>query len=404
MWSRAEIAKIYASSYVAASKGDKGRLLDEVCAVTGWSRDNARRRLTAAAKSRPRPVPKRRARPPKYSTDAAAVLSHVWAMSGGMCGKYLAVVMATQLEALERHGELVDGQRGYSRAVRSELLSMSAATIDRYLAPARAAVSRPSPLLRSSVKIRKVGGQMATEPGFFVVDTVANCGPTLNGDFVRTVNFTDVFNGWVFTRSVRNSAHVHVLSALSAAEEHIPYGITGLDVDSRGEFMNRGIVDWAVERGIMLTRPRPYCKTDQATTKSKNNHLVRRYAFYHRYDTPEELAVLNRLWPLVNDRLNFFTPTKKPVGWVTNRAGRRVRLYDKPATPFDRLIIAGILSRAQRAELIAYHSRLNPADLARRIAHLQSMLVQLAKGKTDRLRDAIAGRLPDTTTGVERTG
>lgn len=410
MGSRAEITKKYARAYASASKGAKGRLLDEVCAVTGWSRDNARRRLTAAARPGPRPVTTRRPRPPKYSAEATAVLTRVWAASGGMCGKYLAVAMPTQLQALERHGELVDGQRGYSPAVRAELLGMSAASIDRYLAPARAAATmrglsatRPSPLLRSSIKIRRAGDEVETEPGFFEADTVANCGPTLKGEFVHTVNFTDVFIGWVFTRSVRNKANVHILSALSAAEDHIPYGITGLDFDNGSEFINHGVVGWAAQREIFFTRSRPYRHNDQATIESKNNHLVRRYAFYYRYDTPEELTVLNRLWPLVGDRLDFFTPTKKPIGWGTDRAGRRKRIYDTPATPFDRLLAAGILSPAQQAELTAYRDQLNPADLARRTGDLQSVLIQLAKDKTDRLRDAIARKQPDTTTGVKRT-
>lgn len=55
--------------------------------------------------------------------------------------------------------------------------------------------------------------------------------------------------------------------------------------------------------------------------------------FYHRYDTSAELELLNQLWPLANDRLNFFTPTKKTVGYTTDRVGRRKRFYDKPTTP-----------------------------------------------------------------------
>jgi hypothetical protein len=46
--------------------------------------------------------------------------------------------MRTQLDALDRYGELVPGQARYSSEVRAELLAMSAATIDRYLAPAKA--------------------------------------------------------------------------------------------------------------------------------------------------------------------------------------------------------------------------------------------------------------------------
>ncbi|ORV69264.1 hypothetical protein [Mycobacterium gastri] len=45
MSSRAEITAKFAKAYVKASKANKGQILDQVVAVTGWSRDNARRRL-----------------------------------------------------------------------------------------------------------------------------------------------------------------------------------------------------------------------------------------------------------------------------------------------------------------------------------------------------------------------
>ncbi|MBU6147236.1 MAG: hypothetical protein KGP10_03605 [Actinomycetales bacterium] len=54
-------------------------------------------------------------------------------------------------------------------------------------------------------------------------------------------------------------------------------------------------MSWAADRSIFLTRSRPYRKNDQATVESKNNHLVRTHAFFFRYDSPEELRVLNRL-------------------------------------------------------------------------------------------------------------
>ena len=70
--------------------------------------------------------------------DAVKMLQRVWAASGGQCGKYLAASMRLQLYGLERHGELVDGVDRYGPAVRGELLAMSAASIDRYLKPAKA--------------------------------------------------------------------------------------------------------------------------------------------------------------------------------------------------------------------------------------------------------------------------
>ncbi len=86
--------------------------------------------------------------------------------------------------------------------------------VGRYLAPVKArtpirgrATTRPGSLLRNSITIRKAGDEVETEPDFFEVDevdTVAHCGPTLKGEFCRTVNFTDMHTGWVFTRPTRN--------------------------------------------------------------------------------------------------------------------------------------------------------------------------------------------------------
>ena len=256
MSSRAEITAKFAKAYVRASKADRVRILDQVMQVTGWSRDNARRRLRSAGRppGAGRQVAKRarRQRMPKYSYDALKVLQRVWAASGGQCGRYLAASMALQLAALERHGELVEGQDRYSRQVRAELLAMSSATIDRYLRGAKArdqiagkSTTKASPLLRSSITIRKATDEVEAAPGFFEGDTVAHCGPTLKGEFARTLNLTDMHVGWVFTRTVRNNAHTHILGALKAGIAEIPYEVTGLDFDNGTEFLNKAVIKWA---------------------------------------------------------------------------------------------------------------------------------------------------------------
>jgi len=413
MKSRAEVTGKFAKAYAKASKKDKGRVLDQVVEVTGWSRDNARRRLVAAATSPPGAgrqvaVRPRKPRSPKYSYDAVKILQRVWAASGGQCGKYLEASMQVQLDGLERHGELVEGVDRYSAGVRAELLAMSGATIDRYLAPARAkdaiggiSTTKTSPLLRSSITVRKAGDEVEAEPGFFEGDTVAHCGPTLKGEFARTLNLTCVHTGWVFTRSIRNNANVHVLKALNFGLEAIPFEVVGMDFDNGSEFLNEPVIAWAANKSILVTRSRPYKKNDQATIESKNNHLVRKYAYYYRYDTPEELRVLNQLWSLVNDRMNFLTPTKKPIDWGTDRNGRRKRIYDAPTTPFDRLTASRVLSPAQITELTAHRDGLNPADLARRIHDLQQQLIRLAKDKTEQIYLAsFPTALPNVRKGI----
>jgi hypothetical protein len=174
-----------------------------------------------------------------------------------------------------------------------------------------------------------------------------------------------------------------------------------LDFDNGTEFLNKAVIKWAAQMEIFFTRSRPYKKNDQATIESKNNHLVRKYGFYYRYDTDEERAVCNRLWRLVDDRLNYLTPTIKPIGYGCSRDGQRRRLYDQPMTPLDRLLAAGVLSAAQESELLAYRDTLNPAAIARQIADLQAALLRLTKDKTEQLYLAsIPAALPDVRSGI----
>src|SRR5690625_3228591 len=100
MASRADITRRYALAYAQASKKDKSTLLDEVCAVTGWSRDNARRRLAQARKPRSVGTSKRKPRSRKYPYGAVKVLQQVWATTGGQCGKYLAASIRIQLDLM----------------------------------------------------------------------------------------------------------------------------------------------------------------------------------------------------------------------------------------------------------------------------------------------------------------
>lgn len=50
MATRREITKKYASDYAKSSKNAKGLILDELIAITGWSRGDARRALSTVRK------------------------------------------------------------------------------------------------------------------------------------------------------------------------------------------------------------------------------------------------------------------------------------------------------------------------------------------------------------------
>jgi 5S rRNA maturation endonuclease (ribonuclease M5) len=199
---------------------------------------------------------------------------------------------------------------------------------------------------------------------------------------------TDLVIGWTENHSIRNNAAKWITEGIEELQQRFPFAMVIFDSDCGGEFINHEVADWLQARDITQTRSRPYQKNDQAHVESKNNHVVRKHAFYWRYDTPVELELLNRLWQLVSLRLNFFTPTKKAVGHTTTTNGRRKRIYDEPATPWQRLQASGVLGAEHLSKVAARIEGINPADLTRQINAIQMQLLDLAKAKTEALAAA----------------
>ncbi|CKY02976.1 Conserved protein of uncharacterised function%2C possible transposase remnant [Mycobacterium tuberculosis] len=169
---------------------------------------------------------------------------------------------------------------------------MSAATVDRYLKPARErmrikgiSTTKPSPLLRNSITIHTCSDEAPKVPGVIEADTVAHCGPSLIGEFARTLTMTDLVTGWTENASIRNNAAKWILEGIKECQQRFPFPMTVFDSDCGGEFINHDVAGWLQARDIAQTRSRPYQKNDQAHVESKNNHVVRKHAFYWRYDT-----------------------------------------------------------------------------------------------------------------------
>jgi len=391
MAARHEITKKYAREYAGAAKKERGRMLDELVGVSGWSRANARRAIAAASKRRgPARAVVRKPRAAIYGYDTLKVLIQVWTVLGEPCGKYLAPIMEASLAQLEGFGELDQVAARLSEPVRAQLVVMSPATIDRMLRPTKAArypaaksATRPSATLRSSIGVRQAMDEMEKAPGFFEIDLVAHCGHSLKGEHAWTLTATDVYTGWTENIAIRNRAHTRVVAAIEEVADRLPYPMLGLDCDNGGEFINHALIGWCAERAIFMTRARAHTSNDNAHVEQKNGDIVRRSAFRYRYDTAEELALLNELWGLVNRRKNLFLPTKKANGWRTTKAERNTRTYDQPKTPYQRLRDeAGFLTPSAQHQLQTLHERTNPAELTRNINRIQQALIASAKDKT----------------------
>jgi len=396
MAARRDLTKKFAREYARAGKAQKSEILDALVASTDWTRDHARRAIRAAnARKGSAHEQQRKPRPRKYSYDALVVLQEVWRLTGQPSGKYLAAVMDDTLERLVRFRELGKVAPRVTDAVLDELRAMSAATIDRYLKPHKDAAypvalsgTKPSHILRSSIPTRTSMDAPLTQPGFLELDTVAHCGHTLKGEFLRTLTSTDPVIGWTMLRTIRNNAYVHVHGALEWMRTHAPVPIAGVDFDNGSEFMNWGVIAWADKHELPVTRGRPYKHNDNAHVEQRNGDWVRRHAFRYRYESEAEMALLNELWDLVMARKNHLLPCVKAVDWTHTKSGRKKRVYDKPRTPYQRLLDADVLDEKTRARLQREHAKLNPARITRRINQIQQQLIELASARTQGTRPA----------------
>lgn len=378
-------------------------MLDELVGATGWSRANARRQVRAAmARKGPQRAVQRKPRPRTYGYDVLRLLIRIWMLAGQPAGKYLAATMPIWLPKLEQHDEFGNDAHRLTDHTRRQLLTVSGATIDRMLEPTRDGMrltgisgTKPGPLLRNSIQVRKAGDEQEQDPGFCELDLVLHCGPTLKGEFCRTLTVTSAATGWTENMALKNGAHRWVLEAMPLIEQRLPFPLTGIDTDNGGEFINEALIAWAGKRDLFFTRARPYHSNDNAHVEQKNGDIVRGHAFHYRDDTSMELQLLNELYDLVRIRFNMFTATTKAIGWRVNRNGKATRVYDKPRTPYQRVIDSDVLTEATRAELAAQFEATNPAELTRRIVDIQTRLIHLAAAKTDALNQTISRANPD---------
>ena len=127
-----------------------------------------------------------------YDEAVKEALVVLWEAADRICGKRLKPALPIFVNAMERHGHL-----RLEPEIRERVLSASASTIDRLLAPIRAAAGtrkkRRSPRkVSKKVSVRTFADWDEPEPGFLEIDLVAHCGGLMAGSFIHTLAFTDV--------------------------------------------------------------------------------------------------------------------------------------------------------------------------------------------------------------------
>lgn len=383
MAERRAVTKQMAARYSKASKSLKGQILDELCALTSWTRRHARRELAKALKDVPARPRNQRAR--TYGQDVLKPLRFVWAALGGPAGKRLAPFMGEAVDALERHGELE-----VSEDVRTKLLKVSAATIDRMLEPERRRLrikgrqgTKPGSILKRQIPIRTFADWDEKRPGFCEVDLVAHDGGSPSGEYCQTLDLVCVATGWTEMRAIQTKSQRWVLEALIEVRESLPFPLLGLDSDNGGEFINVELFKFCNKEGITFTRSRPYRKNDNCFVEQKNWPVIRQQVGYMRFDTAEELEVLRKMYVQLRLYVNFFQPQMKMISKTRNGA-KVSKKFDLARTPYQRVLASRDVSDQAKEALSEIFKGLNPARLKRDLVECQNQLVKISARKTVR--------------------
>jgi hypothetical protein len=338
--------------YERAPRREKGRLLDEVCDVTGYHRKAVIRRLR-------RPAPRRRGRrgrPPRYGTDVLAAVQAIWRAAGYPWSVRLKALIPAWLPWARRRLRLTP-------TVEEQLRRISARQIDRRLQPQKRQLAtriygrtKPGTLLKHHIPLQTERWNVTT-PGFTEIDLVSHSGDCADGEFLHSLNVTDIHTTWVETQAVMGKSQERVRQALEAIARTLPFPLRGIDSDNGSEFINDHLYRYCRGRGIQFTRGRPYKKDDNAHIEQKNWTHVRKLVGYVRYDSPAALEGLNALYA-VGSRLQ--------------------RQYGPPQTPFERVRACPAADPAKVAELARIHATLDPFALAARIDQQLQRLYGLA--------------------------
>jgi hypothetical protein len=369
------------AAYKKANRKQKSGLLNVTVVFTGYHRKYLTQLLGSNHNLLADKPQKLKVRKRHYGTDVSDAVLKIQHALAGACAELVQPALSEMAEKLEAFEHLK-----ISNDTKTKLATISLSTVKRMLKTNKErsytklklqGTTKAGDLLKAQVAVR-IGFWDETEPGFFEADTVAHGGGDPNGTFIFTVNMTDVLLGWTEPFSIMSKGEKETVSAIDDVRRSLPYAIVGIDSDGGGEFINWHLKRYTERLKINFTKSRAYHSNDNAHIEQKNNVAIRWTVGYARYDTPEQLHLLNQLfrgpWRLY---FNFFLRTRK----VTSRSydkltGKTKYTFDKARTPYQRVLDHPSIPEATKAKLKSQYATLDPMKLLHEIEELQRQIRQ----------------------------
>ena len=365
---------------MSRSRKERSSILDEYCRNTHQNRKYIISKINSSFSSKPKKAKKRKQ---IYDGYVKAALAETWEIFDYPCGQRLAPLLKTEVSRLRQLEEIF-----ISTEVAKKLARISPATIDRKLKHQREVLHllrkrggpKPASLLYKKVPIRLTEWD-TSQLGFLEIDLVIHCGSSTLGLYICSLNTVEISSGWWEAEAIMGKGQDPTFKALKKIRKRTPFEWKGIDSDNGPEFINYHLINYCEKENLEFTRSRPRKKNDNAYIEQKNWTHVRKVFGYFRYDTDEELILMNSLYEKeLRLYKNFFSPVMKLK--EKERVGGRVkRKYDTPKTPYQRLIELGKISKEEKKRLEELYLSLNPAELKRKIDERTHELYQIYEKK-----------------------
>ena len=374
---RKEIVQALRARYEQSSKSEKGKILGEFTAVSGYHRKHAIRLLNPLPNlSSEDPIRSERV----YGEAVKTALVLIWEAADRICGKRLKAAIPGLVTAMEKHGHLrLDPE------VHKKVLAVSAATIDRMLSPVRKGAGwrrrrHSSKKVSKAIPIKTFSDWKDSLPGFLEIDFVVHGGGSMSGEYLHSLVATDVCSGWVEAVALLARERNLAIEGLTRIREQLPMSTRGINSDNDGAFINDTLAVYCQGAGIEFTRARPHQSNDQAWIEQKNGAVIRRMVGHERLSGIVAGQALAQLLQVVRLYVNFFQPSFKLRERV--REGAKVkRSYFPPATPCERLLAHKDVAEKTKEALRAQREQLDPVELLHRIRQGQTALADLSTGE-----------------------
>ena len=379
MNARYQYLKVLQERYFGTkSRKEKSLILDEYCNNTSQNRKYVVRRIRSPLCSHP----VKRRRKCLYDGYVKVALVKVWEIFDHPCGQRFAPILKEQVDNLRELGELAVPDE-----VAEKLKRIAPATIDRKLKHQKEVLhlkrkygrSR-NPLIYQMIPV-KAGGWDKNLPGQIQIDLVEHCGSSASGLFGNTVNSCDIATGWWEAGAVLGKGQEGCFSALHRMRERTPFFWCEIHPDNDTPFINWHLMRYCEKEEIQFSRSRPYKKNDNCFVEQKNSTHVRNVVGHLRYDTEEEIQLMNGLYKgELRLYKNFFQPVMKLKEKIRVK-GKLHRRYDTPKTPYHRLMESEHLPETTKSKLQTIYRSLNPAQLKRDIDEKLDKLYKIYQEK-----------------------